>query len=77
MVAVCSLLILGLEGLGCIVMALPLAVPLGALGGYLAYRAESSRLATGAGAAMLLLLPPTSLTWDVLIWSDLSSPDRA
>jgi hypothetical protein len=66
MVAVSSLLILGLEGLGCIVMALPLAVPLGVLGACLMYRAQSSRVATGAGVAMLLLLPPSSLTWDVL-----------
>jgi hypothetical protein len=65
-VALGSLLVLGLEGLFCIVMAAPLAGPLGALGSWLVYRAESSSLATGAGVAMLLLLPPTSLTWDVL-----------
>jgi hypothetical protein len=65
MVAVGSLLIVGLEGVICIVMTLPLALPLGALGALLVYRAESSGLATGGGLAMLLLLPPASFTWDV------------
>jgi hypothetical protein len=64
-VGLCSLLIVALEGLGCIVMTLPLAVPLGALGSWLVYRAQSSRLATGSGVAMLLLLPPAGITWDV------------
>lgn len=63
MVAVCSLLITGLEGLGCIVMTLPLALPLGALGSWLVYQAEPSRAATRGGMAMLLLLP-ASITWD-------------
>ena len=65
MIAVCSLLLVGMEGLGCIVMTLPLAVPLGALGSCLVYRAETSKLAGGSAAAMLLLLPPASLTWDL------------
>jgi hypothetical protein len=47
----------------CIAMSLPLALPLGALGSWLVYRAESSRLAT-RGLAMLLLLPPATVTWD-------------
>jgi uncharacterized protein YndB with AHSA1/START domain len=64
MLAVGSSLFAGLEGLVCIVMALPLAAPLGALGSWLVYRGEPSRLATGAGVAMLLVLPPASLTWD-------------
>jgi hypothetical protein len=63
-VALCSLLIVGLEGLGCIVMTLPLAVPLGALGSWLVYQAEPSRVATRSGVAMLLLLSPASITWD-------------
>jgi hypothetical protein len=63
-VAVCSFLALGFEGLYCILMTLPLAVPLGALGGWLFYRAEPSRLATRGSVAMLLLLPPASITWD-------------
>ena len=37
LVANCALLVLGLEGVICIVMAIPLTLPLGALGGYVAY----------------------------------------
>jgi len=59
-----SLLLLGREGLICILMALPLAVPLGALGGWLAYiQAGSSEVARRGGVAMLLLLP-AGITWD-------------
>jgi hypothetical protein len=63
MAGVCSLLLVRLEGAVCIVMALPLVMVLGALGGWLVYRAGHSRLGTGS-AVMLLLLPPASLTWD-------------
>ena len=63
MAALCSFLILGLEGLVCIMMASPLALPLGALGSWLVYYAEPPRLATGS-AAMLLLLPAASIAWD-------------
>ena len=62
-VAFCSLLLVGSEGLICIAMTLPLALPLGALGGCLVYRAQSSRFATPA-VGMLLLLPSASLSWD-------------
>ena len=55
---------LGREGLFCIVMTLPLALPLGALGGWLVYKSESSAAATRGGVAMLLLLTPGSLIWD-------------
>ena len=58
-----GLLVFGREGLTCIAIAAPLGMPLGALGGWLVFRARSSRLAPG-GVAMLLLLPPASLTWD-------------
>jgi len=64
-IALGSFLILGLEGLICIGMTLPLAVPLGALGSWLVYRCEPSRSATRGGIAMLLLLPPASVTWDL------------
>jgi hypothetical protein len=57
------LLIAGLEGVVCILMALPLAAPLGALGGWLMYHAESSRFGTRRVTA-LLLLPPATLLWD-------------
>jgi len=63
-VAVGSLLFLGLEGLGCILMCLPLAVPLGMAGGLMAYYAQRSRVAARGSMAMLLLAPPASLTWD-------------
>jgi hypothetical protein len=58
------LLAVGWEGLICILMALPLGLPLGALGGWAAYRVGSSKVTTG-GLAMILLLPSASLTWDV------------
>ena len=62
--AVCSLLLIGVEGLICIAMALPLAAPLGALGGWMVYHAQASRMATRGGVAMMLMLLPTSITWD-------------
>ena len=62
-VALGSFLVLGLEI--CIGMTLPLAVPLGALGSWLMYRADPNRSATRGGIAILLLLPPASVTWDV------------
>lgn len=58
-----GLLLLGVEGLICIAMALPLAAPMGALGGWLAYRFARSPLGARGSAAMLLLLPPAGL-WD-------------
>jgi hypothetical protein len=61
-VAFACLLLLGIgaEGAICIVMTLPLATPLGALGGWLAYRSEASKQAV----AMMLLLTPATFTWD-------------
>jgi Polyketide cyclase / dehydrase and lipid transport len=47
---------LGLEGAICIAMAVPLALPLGALGGWLAYGPARKRT-LASGTAMLLLLP--------------------
>jgi hypothetical protein len=60
----CLLLAVRLEGLICVMMALPLAVPLGALGGWLVFAAGSSQAASRS-AAMLALLPPATLAWDV------------
>ncbi len=57
-------LLLGLEGAICIFMSAPLAVPLGALGGCVAYRAMASK-DPWRGAAVLLMLPPATLTWDI------------
>jgi hypothetical protein len=64
LIATSLLLVVGLEGLICIAMALPLVLPLGAFGGWLVWKAESSKLAA-RGIAMLLLLPPAGVTWDV------------
>jgi hypothetical protein len=64
MASACFLLILGLEGMMCLLMALPLVTPLGALGGWLAYRAGTLRQAA-SGVAMLVLLLPGTLAWDV------------
>ena len=58
-----SLLILGMEGVICIAMALPLTIPLGALGGWLVYQMEPVRIGTRRLTAFLLL-PSASLAWD-------------
>lgn len=63
-IAALALFIVGMEGILCIVMALPLAVPLGAFGGWLVYRGESSP-AAARSITMLLLLPSASMTWDL------------
>ncbi len=56
--AACAfLLFLGLEGLICIAMALPLAVPLAILGSWLVFQADVPKRAM-RGLGMLLLLPP-------------------
>jgi uncharacterized protein YndB with AHSA1/START domain len=70
LVALFSLLFLGVEGLVCIVMCVPLAMPLGALGGWLMYRLTSARVAAGGGLAMLLLIP-AGAGWDVTARPDL------
>ncbi|MBS1826546.1 MAG: SRPBCC family protein [Acidobacteria bacterium] len=59
-------LLIGLEGMICILMAAPLTVPLGVIGGLLAYRTMSSKAAS-QGMMALLLLPPATLTWDVTV----------
>src|ERR1700690_888821 len=43
-VASCSFLLLGQEGLLCVLMSLPLGMPVGALGSWLVYVAGPSRL---------------------------------
>ena len=62
-VALLSLLLIASEGLICIAMTMPLALPLGALGGWLVFHFEPSRMPTGT-VAILLLLPPASMTCD-------------
>ncbi len=51
----CSLILPGLEGVFCIAMTLPLATPLGALGGLIAFRLLGSRERPGSLTAMALL----------------------
>lgn len=62
LVALVSLLLAGTEGLICLAMALPLAVPLGALGGGMIHSSQAPR-SSPRGAALLALLPLT-LLWD-------------
>lgn len=62
--AALAFLLVGLEGLICIVMTLPLAMPLGALGAWLVYQSEPST-DTPLHLTMLLLMPSATLTWDV------------
>jgi len=64
LIATGLLLVFRFEGLVCIAMALPLALPLGATGGWIAYWLTFSRRQT-QGLAMMLLLPPAGLVWDV------------
>jgi len=59
-----SLLMIGLEGMICIAMALPLGMPLGALGGWAAHFLEHGRRANRRGVVMLLLFPQATFLWD-------------
>jgi hypothetical protein len=59
-----SLLALGVEGLFCILMCVPLVGPLGAVGGYLWYVWPGRQKARGA-ATLLLILPAGTLGFDV------------
>jgi hypothetical protein len=64
-VAVAAVLfIAGKEGGACVAISLPLTVPLGCLGGWLAYRIMTSKTAARGGMAMILLLPPATLAYD-------------
>jgi hypothetical protein len=64
MIGVCSLVLLKMEGMICVLMTLPLALPLGMIGGLLVHYAERSVQAKRGSVAMLLLLSPASLVWD-------------
>jgi hypothetical protein len=59
-----SLLVVGKEGLGCLIMAAPLVLPLGGLGAWLVFDAAKPRVLRRMGP-LLLLLPPASFTYDV------------
>lgn len=58
------LFLAGIDGAACVALSLPLTLPLGCLGAWLVHWGASSPTATRGGLAMLLLLPPASLTWD-------------
>ena len=60
----CAFLFMGIEGAICILMATPLALPMGILGGWIVYRSRSRRLTSGS-IAILLLMPPAGVTWDI------------
>ena len=68
-IATGALLFVGVEGIICIAMALPLTVPLGCLGGLLAYWLRT-RAAESSTFALLLLLPSATLPWDVIAKPD-------
>lgn len=63
--AIFALLFVRVEGLVCILMALPLALPLAALGGLLAHLGMTRGAAAGRVMPVLLLMPPASLSWDM------------
>jgi len=64
MVALSLFFLLGAEGAICILMTAPIALPLGALGGWLFYKGRSIKQSSGS-ITMLILLPAASLTWDI------------
>jgi uncharacterized protein YndB with AHSA1/START domain len=59
-----ALLFLGAEGAICIIMALPITIPMGALGGWLVYFLRKSVNDMRSVTAMLLL-PIATLAWDL------------
>jgi len=58
------LFVIGYEGFICILLSMPLTLPLGVLGACQMRRSIASPAAARGGLAMLLLLPPASLTFD-------------
>jgi hypothetical protein len=71
LIASLAFLAAGFEGIICIAMALPLALPLGALGGWLAY-ASTSKRTLASGTAMLALLP---LSFGTVGFDIIAKPD--
>jgi hypothetical protein len=59
----CFLLLAGREGLGCLLMAAPLALPLAAVGGLLVREVTGSRK-PGRRLTLLLMMPGVILPWD-------------
>jgi hypothetical protein len=58
------LLAFGFEGALCIIMALPLVAPLGALGAWAGFRLQETNVSRQTGSVMLVL-PIAALAWDV------------
>src|SRR5690349_14501261 len=58
-------IVIGLEGLICMVMALPLAVPLGMLGSCLSFLVRNRRMASRTTAALLLPFGLVSAVYDI------------
>jgi len=54
---------IGLEGLICVLMAMPLAIPSGALGGWITYVLSASRW-EAQGVTLMMLLPLGTLSFD-------------
>ncbi len=57
------LMVFAVEGVVCVIMALPITASLGAFGSWLVFRAGSPP--DPRSITMLLLLPPVALVWDV------------
>lgn len=60
----CSLILIGLEGVFCIAMTLPLAAPLGALGGLIAFRLLTPSTDRAGNMAAMALIPLATLGFD-------------
>ena len=58
------LMIFALEGVICIVMSLPIVLPLGSLGAWLAFQLRQSDFEPQRGVA-LLVLPVAAIAWDL------------
>jgi Polyketide cyclase / dehydrase and lipid transport len=64
MIATFGLVFVGAEGIMCVLMCWPLALPMGAIGGLIFQRLKESRV-RAQGIAVLALLPLGTLGWDV------------
>lgn len=58
------LMVFALDGMVCVIMALPIVLPLGCLGAWVGFLLQESPLQPTQGAVMLVL-PLAAFTWDV------------